>query len=139
MEHSGFDDSAQRCIIASDGFESYYDILAPGESYIVNIAKGYSNRTVAAGKISFGLPCTNITISTIHWDQYFRRISGAPSLVGIRNEAKFRTVIEVARHRDRIRNQHLEESVRLSKSADLGKLKRHKNWIICSRALNNYL
>ena len=69
------------------------------------------------------MPCTNITISTIHWDQYFRRISGAPSLVGIRNEAKFRTVVEVARDRDRIRNQHLEESVRLSKSADLGKLK----------------
>ena len=54
LEYSGFDDSAQQTIIAAYWFESYYDILPIGDSYIVNIAKGLSDRTVAAGNINFG-------------------------------------------------------------------------------------
>ena len=60
LEHSGFDESAQQNIITLDGFKSYGKILALRESYIVNISKGFYNRIVSAGKISFGLPQTNI-------------------------------------------------------------------------------
>ena len=69
LEYSGFEDSAQQTIITEDGFESYDDILMLGESDIVKIAKGLSDRTVVAGKISFGLHRTNILKSTIHWAQ----------------------------------------------------------------------
>ena len=54
LEYSGFGESAQRIIISADGFESYDDILTLGDSDIVNLVKGFSDRTVAAGKIIFG-------------------------------------------------------------------------------------
>ena len=67
LGYSGFDESAQQTIIAADGFASYDDILTIGDSDIVNLAKGFFDRTVAAGKISFGLCQTNILKATIHW------------------------------------------------------------------------
>ena len=95
----------------------------------MNLAKGLSDRNVAAGKISFGLSQTNLLKSTIHWAQDFRRISRKPSLIGISNAAEFRAAIEAARQRDRIRKHSLEESSSLGQDADPVKLKRHKDWI----------
>ena len=119
--------------------ESYCDILTLGYLDIVNLVKGFSDRTVASGKIIFGLHWTNILKATIHWYQDLSRISQTPSLIGISNSAKFRAAIEALRQRSKIRKHSLEESVRLRKAADPGKLKRHKDWITWSRALNNYL
>ena len=78
LEYSGFDDSAQRTIIAADGFESCDDILMIGASDIVNLAKGFSDRNVVVGKIRFGLRRTNLLKVTIHWAQYFWMISRTP-------------------------------------------------------------
>ena len=89
LEYSGFDDSAQQTIIAADGFESYNDILTLGDSDIVNLAKGLSDRTVAAGNIRFGLRWVYLLKATINWDQYFRRIIWTPSLIGISNVVEF--------------------------------------------------
>ena len=127
LEYSSFNDSSQQTIIAEDGFESYDYILTLGDSDIRNLVKGFSDRTVAAGKISFGLRLTNILKATIHCAQYFRRISWTPSLTGIINASKFRSEIEAARQRARIRKHSLEESASLSKAADTGNLKRHKD------------
>ena len=66
LEYSGFDDSAQRTIISEDGFESYDDILTLGDSDIVNLVKSFSDSTVAAGKIIFVFPCTNLLKANIH-------------------------------------------------------------------------
>ena len=139
LEYSGFDDSAQRTIITAYGFESYDYILTPGGIYIVNLAKGFSEKNVAAGKIIFALRRTNLLKATIHWAQEFRRISRTPSLIGINNPSKLRAVIEAARQRSRIRKHSLEGSDSLSKAVDSGELKRHKDWITCSRTLKNYL
>ena len=53
LEYSVFDDSAQRTILAADGFGGYDEIFTLGYSYIVNLEKGFSDSTVSAGKISF--------------------------------------------------------------------------------------
>ena len=45
----------------------------------------------------------------------------------------------MAIQRARIRKHILEESYSLSKAANPGKLKSHKDWITWSRALKNYL
>ena len=132
LEYSGFDESAQRTIIAAYGFESYDGILTIGDSDIVNLVKGFSNRTVSVGKIRFGLRRTNFLKATIHWSQDFRMIRRTPSLICISNTAKFRAAVEAARQRASIRNHSLEESASLSKAADPGKLKRHKDYIIWS-------
>ena len=76
-------------IIAADGLDSYNDILVLEDSYIVNLFKGFYERTVATGKIGFGLCKTNLPKATIHWAQYFSRISRTPSIIGIINAATF--------------------------------------------------
>ena len=118
LEYSGFDDSAQQSIIAEDGFDSYDDILTLGDSDIVNLSKGLSDRTVVAGNISFGLCRTNSLKATIHWDQDFRRISQTLSLIIISNAAEFCAAIEAKKKRARIMNHSLEESVSLGKAAN---------------------
>ena len=105
----------------------------------MNLGKGFSDRTVAAGNISFGLRRTNLLKATISWAQDFSRISRIPSLIGIGNTAKFRAAIEAERQRSRIRKHSLEESASLSKVVDPVNLKRHKYWITWSRALKNCL
>ena len=125
LEYSGFDDSSQQTIITADGFEGYDNVLMLGESDIVNLAKGFSDRTFSKGKISFGLCGINFLRATIHWDQYFRRIIRTPSLIGISNAAKLRATIKATRQRARIRKHSLEESASLSKATNPGKLKRH--------------
>ena len=107
LEYSGFEKSAQQTIIAEDGFERYDDIFALGESDIVNLAKGLSDSTAAVGNIIFGLRRTNLLKSTIHWYQDFRRISWAPSLIGIINAENFRAAIEAAGHITSIR-KHIQ-------------------------------
>ena len=97
LEYSVFDNSVQQTIIASYGFETYYNILTIGESDIINLAKGLSDRTVAERNTSFGLHHTNLLKATTHWNQDFRRISQTPSLIGISNAAKFCTVIDAER------------------------------------------
>ena len=105
----------------------------------MNLEKGFSDRTVAAGKNSFSLRRTNLLKETINWAQEFRSISRTSSLIGISNTAEFRAEIEEARKRARISKLSLEESSSLSKAVNPGNLKRHKDCIIWSRALKNYL
>ena len=103
LEYSGFNDSAQRTIIVSDEFKSYDEILTTGNSDITNLAKGFSDRTVAVGNIRFGLSRTNHLKVTIHWDKDFRGISQTPSLNRTSNASKSRTSFKAARTRARIR------------------------------------
>ena len=135
LEYSSFENSEQETTIAADGFKSYDDIFTLGESDIANLTKGFSNRTVAAGKIIFVLRQTNFLKATINLAQYFRRISLPPSLSGISNTTKFCAATEAARQMNRIRKQSLEESASLNKAANTGKLKRHKECITWTREL----
>ena len=66
LEYSDFNNSAQQTIITENGLESYDDILTLGELDTVNLAKGFSDRTVSTGKISFGVRWTNLLKATIH-------------------------------------------------------------------------
>ena len=83
LEQSGFDDSAQWTIIVAYGFGSYDEILTLGYLEIVYLSRVFSDRTVAAGNICFGLRRTNLMKVTINWAQDFRRISQTPSIIGI--------------------------------------------------------
>ena len=64
----------------------------------MNLSKGLSERTVVADNISFGL----------RRSQDFSSISPIPSLIGIINADEFRSAIEEARQRARIRKHGLE-------------------------------
>ena len=66
LEYASFNNSPQWTIIAADGLEIFDDILTLGDSDIVNLSKGFSDRTVAAGKIISGLCRTNLIKAPIH-------------------------------------------------------------------------
>jgi hypothetical protein len=139
LAHVGFAVPANRISIAEDGFESFADMLSLTEKDIGALAKGFADRTVAGGRIIFGLRRTNFLKATIHWAQDFRRISREVTLDGIADAPAFKVVIETARQRASIRKHNAEESDGLAKAADPGKLKRQKEWTAWSRGLKNYM
>jgi hypothetical protein len=97
LRYCGFAQANDRMSIAQDGFESFEDIMSLSEKDVSSLAKGFANRTVASGKIVFGLPRMNLLRSTVHyWAQDFRRISRAPTLVGIGAMPDFKAAIETA-------------------------------------------
>jgi hypothetical protein len=75
LTYCGFDTNATRENIVVDGFESFQDIMSLTEKDVSDLAKGFVERTAAAGSIIFGLRRTNLLKATIHWVQDFRRIS----------------------------------------------------------------
>ncbi len=139
LRYCGFAAANDRISIAQDGFESFEDIMSLSEKDVSSLAKGFAERTVASGKIVFGLRQTNLLRATVHWAQDFRRISRAPTLDGIGAMPDFKAAIETAKQRAQIRKHNAEESDSLSTASDPGKLKRQKDWLVWSRSLTNYL
>jgi hypothetical protein len=93
LRYSGFFVANNRISIARDGFESFEDIMSLSEKDVSSLAKGFAERTVASGKIVFGLRQTNLLRATVHWAQDFRRISRGPTLDGIRAMPDFKAAI----------------------------------------------
>ena len=55
LTYSGVAGGNNRISIAEDGFESFEDIMSLSERDLSSLAKGFSERTVANGRIVFGL------------------------------------------------------------------------------------
>jgi hypothetical protein len=139
LRYCGLAAANARTSIAQDGFESFEDIMSRSEKDVSSLAKGFVERTVASGKIVFGLRQTKLLRATIHWAQDFRRINRAPTLDGIGAMPDFKAAIETAKQRAQIRKHNAEESDSLSTATDPGKLKRQKDWLVWSHSLTNYL
>ncbi len=84
--------------------------MSLSEKDVGNLAKGFAERTVANGKIIFGLRRTNLLKATVHWAQDFRRISRAPTLDGIGAMPDFKAAIETAKQRAQIRKAQTVEN-----------------------------
>lgn len=135
----GFAVAANRVSIAADGLESFDAILSLTETDVSSLSKGFADRRMADGRITFGLRRTNLLKAVIHWAQDFRRISREVTLDGIADADEFKAAIEIAAQRAKIRKHNADESDAVSKAADPGKLKRQKEWTAWSRGLKNYL
>ena len=134
----GFTDPLERIEISTDGFEGYSDMNILREKDISELAKAFADRTLANGRITFGLRRQNLLKSTIHWVQDFRRISRSPTLAAITDVNDFRAKIQTARERALVRKSRTEDSTS-SKAADPGKCKGSKGWLVWARGLRNYL
>ena len=139
LQYVGFSEESVRNNISSDGFESFEDIMTLKEKDISELAKGFADRSVANGKVIFGLRRTNLLKAIVHWVQDFRRISREPTLDGIANKADFWAKIKMSRLRAMIWKNNRDESESLSKASDPGKLKRQKDWLVWSRGFKNHL
>ena len=70
----GIEQPAIRERIRTEGFESFDDLLAMREKDIRGLSESYYRRTIADGRIIFGLRKTRYMIGLIHWVQDFVRI-----------------------------------------------------------------
>ena len=109
LRYCGFAEANDRTSIAQDGFKSFEDIMSLSEKDVSSLAKGFVERTVASGKIVFGLRRTNLLRATVHWAQDFHRIGRAPTLNGIGAMPDFKAAIETAKQRAQIRKLNAEE------------------------------
>jgi hypothetical protein len=139
LGYIGFNNLADREAIRDDALRSYDDALTLTEKDVSNLSKDFKDRTIAQGRIQFGLRRTNDLKLTICWAQDFRRISKEVTLEGITDAAQFKAALAIARQREVVRSHNMEGSDNLAKAADPGKLKRQQDWIHWSRGLENYL
>jgi hypothetical protein len=100
LQYCGFDSANHRDLINDDGLKSYEDMLSLAEKDIGALAKGFTERTVAQGRIVFGLRRTNRLKAAINWAQDFRRVSREVTLdPAVTDMAEFRIQIETAKQR----------------------------------------
>lgn len=137
LAYCRFPDQAARIAISQDGFASFRDIKSLTHSDIGDLAKGFSTRSVANGRITFGLKRTQLLKAVVDWVQDFSRISREPSLEGIDDEVAFQAAIDMAYERGKIRSIKLSDKDALVTSASPGKLK--KDWLPWEETFMNFL
>ena len=69
LEWIGFADQGQRTRISDDLLHCFADILALNEKEVLELSTSFSRRTVANGKIDFGIRQTKKLIHFLHWVQ----------------------------------------------------------------------
>ena len=117
----GFNTIASREALQID-IEQLDDILELTEKDVSDLEYSYSKRTVADGRLIFGLQRTKRLKSMIHWVQDFARVSDRPNIDDL-DEASFRAALGVAVQRSTTRKQEAKEASSVSSEASPGKLK----------------
>ena len=136
LEWIGFAILAQRNLLIQD-VPTLGDLGELTESDITSLSIVYSKRTVAEGRIHFGLHRTKRFKASIHWVQDFERVSEEPSIDDL-NQALFQVQIRQAQERATIR-QEVAKSDTISKDSSPGRLQTEKDWEKWSKKFKNYL
>jgi hypothetical protein len=108
------------------------------EKEISELSDSYAKRTVAAGKMVFGLQRIKRLKALIHWVQDFARVNSTPT-IGSLNQGTFRDALKVAAERATIRKEEKDVSETISRQATPGKLKDADNWDTWHQATENML
>lgn len=124
----GFDIAVTRERIQAEGFESFEDLKPMKEKDISDLSESYGRRTIADGRVIFGLRRIRYLIGLIHWVQDFGRVGGEPTIEGINNAAQFQAALDEAFYRADVRKVEKDQSDTVSKAADPGKLKDERKW-----------
>jgi hypothetical protein len=135
----GFDQIATRNRIRQEGFGSFDDLMHMKEKDIRDLADSYGRRTVADGRVIFGLRRIRYLIGLIHWVQDFARISEEPTILGLNNAIQLRQALDEAYYRADVRKIEKDQADTVSKAADPGKFKDERKWPEWEPAFVNYL
>jgi len=124
----GFATDVQKNAVYNDSMSSFADLNGLTGEDIDSMARGYASRTVADGRIHFGIRRIKRLKALVHWAQDFRRISKIPTVVST-SGTDFLAALEQASERARIRKQHRDDSDVLAKEASPGPLKNERDWV----------
>ena len=131
----GFTQDAQRQPIVAELGDELLDICNMTAKEMSDLADSYTKRTVADGRIHFGLQRTRRLKSLILWVKDHRRCNELPTVVGMTQE-QFRTALSTADARETIRKSEADSSDTISAP---GKLKDERKWDTWMLQLENYL
>ena len=124
MDHTlmwiGFNTVASSEALQID-IEQFDDMLELTKKDILDLEYLYSKRTVADGRLVFGLQNTKRLNSMIHWVQDFSRVSETTKINNL-DEESFRAALGVAAHRSTIRKQEAKDASSVSSEASPVKL-----------------
>jgi hypothetical protein len=137
LEWIGFTNDIQRIAI-SENVADFADMADLKGKDISDLAESFAKRSVADGRIHFGLARTKRFKGMIHWVQDFGRVSEVPTIDGL-TQATYRAALLEASTRSEIRLQEAERSDTLSREAAPGKLKDGRRWNDWKRGMENML
>ena len=107
--------------------EQFEDMLELTEKNISDLEYSYSKRTVADGRLVFGLQNTKRLKSIIHWVKDFARVSETPNIDNL-DEESFRDALRVPAQRSTVRKQEAKDASLVRIEASPGKLKDDRKW-----------
>jgi hypothetical protein len=134
LQTIGFIEDEERTSIIQAGLVEFEDFRYLVEKDIRDMADEFGKRTVANGRIVFGLGRTKKLTGVMHWIQDCYRADDAPSHENFNNEALFEA-LSLAQ----IRKSDVELVVTNTKAADPGKFKDERKWPEWEKAFVNYL
>lgn len=130
----GFTNPVERFRLMEAGLAEYEDFRHLVEKDIRDLAEDFAKRTVANGRMTFGLGRTKKLIGVMHWIQDCFRTADDPDHMHF-NEA----TLAAAQSRASVRKLDLELVDTNSKAANPGKFKDERNWFEWQEAFENYL
>ena len=136
----GFGDQGNRDTICQEaGLLSFEDFVGLTEKDIRDMAEEFSKRTVAQGRISFGLRHIKLLLGVMNWVQDQDRCYRMVSINDVEDADEFRGILDVAIQRAALQKVEDNQVETISKAADPGKFKDEHKWPDWEPAFINYL
>ena len=133
----GYTSAAERTSLVDDGLDSYESIKTLTEKDIRGMATDFARRTVAEGRLYFGVRRSKWMTAITYWLQDFDRVSREPTIVGF-NGGTFKTALTVALAREEIRANMIQQSKTSADAASPGPLESEKKWRQWEEKFVNY-
>ena len=130
----GFADADERNGIRTAGLANFDDFRYLNEKDIRDMADEFGKRTVANGRIVFGLGRTKKLVGAMHWVQDCYRSSDSPEHVPFDDEALFGAL-----SLSQVRKADVDLVATNAKAVDPGKFKDERKWPEWEKAFMNYL
>ena len=130
----GFMIPAQRQLIIESGLATYEDFCYLVEKNVRDMVVEFSKRTVAQGRLTFGLGSTKKLTGIMHWVQDCFCTNDQPDYLAFNDDE-----LATAQSRALVRKVDLDLVDTNTKAADPGKFKDERKWPDWSKAFTNYL
>ena len=134
LNEIGFANEEERLAIMEAGIGNFEDFRYLVEKDIRDMADEFGKRTVANGRVVFGLGRTKKLTGVMHWVQDCFRSSDVPNHNNF-DEAALYQALSLAQ----VRKSDIELVTTNSKAADPGKFKDERKWPEWEKSFTNYL
>ena len=134
LQTIGFANDNERASIRAAGLEQFEDFRYLTEKDIRDMAEEFGKRTMANGRIVFGLGRTKKLIGAMHWVQDCYRSNDPPESVAFNEQALYEAL-----SLSQVRKADIDLVATNAKAVEPGKFKDERKWPEWEKAFANYL